>query len=176
MLIESAVGASWQVTMRGPSDLTGGDRRALEAMDDKGNGLERGFWFAEDSDDEWELAEDGVSMVKRPGRRQLSRAMLADQRDAMLTRLITGWSFEDKLPMPYHSGYLDSDELPIEAVEKILGVYAEVMERLRRGGPKERPATTVTSTSTSPESSATPQPGSPETTAAPASGSPATAA
>lgn len=176
MLIESADGASWQVTMRGPSDLTGGDRRALEAIEDKSNGLEKGFWFAENSDDEFELADDGLTMVKRPARRKLSRAMLAEQRDSMLERLITGWSFEDKLPMPYHSGYLDSDELPIEAVEKILGVYSDVLDRIRSGGPKAAPTTTGTSTSTSPESSAPPQPDSAPMTAGPASGSPATGA
>jgi hypothetical protein len=175
MRIESAVPGAWWVDMRGENELSGADRGALISIEDESNGLAAGIWFGDDGD-EYELAPDGVSMVKRPARRKVSRELITKQQTAMLARLITGWTWEDKLPMPYHTGYIDSPELPLEAAEKIMAAYDAVLERLRNGGPKETPGTTATSTSTSPESSTPPQPDSAPTTAAPASGSPATAA
>lgn len=168
-------GGSWRVEMRGESELTGADRRALEAVDDMVTGLDKGVWFGDDGS-EFQLSADGTSLIPRVARRMVSRETIALARDTMLARLITGWTWEDKLPMPYHTGYLDSDELPILAVEKIDKVLDDVMSRLRSGGPKEKPGTTATSTSTSPGSSPPPQPASALTTAVPASGSPATAA
>lgn len=166
---------SWRVDMRGENELTGADRKALEQVDDKTTGLDKGVWFGEGGA-EFQMSEDGTSLIPRPARRMVSRETLALARDTMLERLITGWTWEDKLPMPYHAGYLDSGELPIAAVEKIQEVLEDAMDRLRSGGPKEKPGTTATSTSTSPGSSAPPQPDSAPTTAVPASGSPATAA
>lgn len=168
-------GGSWRVDIRGENELTGGDRRALEEVDDKVTGLDKGVWFGDDGS-EFQMSADGTSLIPRPARRMVSRETIALARDTMLARLITGWTWEDKLPMPYHAGYLDSDELPIEAVEKIQEALDDAMTRLRSGGPKEKPETTATSTSTSPESSAPPLPDSAPTTAVPASGSPATAA
>ena len=175
MRIESAVPGAWWIQMRSSGELTGADRSALVTFEDKINGLEKGFFFG-DGEDEWELAEDGVSMVKRIARRPISREIINQQRDGMLERLITDWSFADAMPMPYHPGYLDREDMPLEAAERILATYEEVLDRIRTGGPKEKPETTATSTSTSPESSAPPQPDSVPTTAVPASGSPATAA
>jgi hypothetical protein len=175
MRIEGADGATWWVTMRGPSELTGADRKALIEIEDESSGLDKGIYFG-DGDDEWELAPDGVSMVKRVAHRKVSRELITRQQTAMLALLIGGWSFEDALPMPYHTGYIDSPVLPLEAIEKIMATYDAVLDRIRNGGPKETPETTATSTSTSPESSAPRQPGSVPTTAAPASGSPATGA
>ena len=174
MRIESADGA-WRVDMRGPAELTGGDRKALLEIEDESNGLAGGIWFG-DGDDEWELAPDGVSMARRVARRYVSRDLITRQQTAMLGRLITGWTWEDKLPMPYHTGYIDSPELPLEAVEKIMATYDAVLDRIRNGGPKESPATAGTSASTSAAESTSPPADSPLATAGPASGSPASGA
>jgi hypothetical protein len=165
---------SWQVEMRGPSQLTGADFRALQDIDDRVNGLDKGLWFGDDGD-EWELSPDGVSMVKRPGRRKVSRQILNEGRDVMLARLISSWSF-DSLPMPYQPGYLDSDALPLDAIEAIEKVRSDVLDRLRNGAPKEMPETTGDSSTTSKDDSTVPLPDSATTTAVPASGSAATAA
>jgi hypothetical protein len=164
--------SSWWVEMRGPSQLTGADFRALQDIDDRVNGLDKGIWFGNDGD-EWELSPDGVSMVKRPARRKVSRQILNEGRDVMLARLITGWSFAS-LPMPYQPGYLDSDDLPLDAIEQVEKVRSEVLDRLRNGAPKEKPATTGDSSNSSRDDSTAPLPDSPLTTAEPASGSPAT--
>jgi hypothetical protein len=168
-------GPGWRVDMRGPDELTGGDARALQDFDDQVVGLDKGVWFGDDGE-EWELSPDGVSLIRRPARRKVSRAGLDYSRTTMLARLITGWSFQEKMPLPYQAGYLDSDDMPLDASEAIEKTRGEVERRLRAGGPKEMPETTGDSSTTSKDDSTVPPPDSATTTAVPASGSAATAA
>lgn len=172
MKIESAEPGAWWVEMRGPDELSGADRRTLESFEDRATGLDKGIWSGDDGD--WEVSADGAAMIRRPARLKISRKHLTEQRDAMLARLITAWSFP--LALPYQPGHLDTDDMPLPATEKIIDIYGDVLERIREGGPKETPEPSGTSSSTSKDESTSPQPDSAPPTAEPASGSPATGA
>lgn len=171
MRLTARDGTSWHVDIRGPGELNGGDRRALEELDDERNGLAAGIWLssAEGDDDEYQVSEDGLSMVRRPQYREISRASLDVRRDLFTTRLVKGWSFD--LPVPPPPAALNNDCLPLEAVEAIERVLDQVADRIRNGGPKETPETTGHSATTSPDASAAPPPDSVPETAGPVSGS-----
>lgn len=168
----TAPDGSWWVELRGPTELNGADRRALEEVDDEINGLGKGIWLGDDGE-EFDLAPDGVTMVRRVARRKLSREILNRRRDALLSRLISNWSFAG-LPLPYQPGYLDSETMPLDAVNAIEKTLNEVRDRLSGDGPKE--SSSADSSTTSRESSAVPLTDSPQPTAAPPSGSAATGA
>jgi len=117
--------------------LTGGDRSAYQAVQDRLNGLDVGTEVEVEDDDGMEVSEDGLTMVPkaRPKEKvRLTRAWLTDLRDTVLGRVLTEWSFTD-LPLPYVPAHWD--ELPLEACEAIDTALKGVTDRLR--GPKAAP-------------------------------------
>jgi hypothetical protein len=148
---------SWHVIMRGPGELNGGDFKALQRIDDKVSGLDKGIWLGE-GDSEYEMSPDGLSMVKREARRHLSRATIDEAANIMLGRLVKDWSLSGSMPMPWQPTYLDSDDVPLEMAEAIRKALDDVSDRIRQGGPKETPETSPASATTSPGESTAPLP------------------
>ena len=125
------------IEMRGPEALTGGDLDAFAAV--------YAAVFAQDVEveDEDDSSDDGVSYVPKPkGEKRKVRvtmAMVAEQRDTMLSRLITGWSYD--LPLPYVAA--SRDLLPLAACRALDDAIKPHLKELRgTSGPKETTAGT----------------------------------
>jgi hypothetical protein len=138
MRVEDQAGG-WWIELRGPDQLFGADEDAFKAVYETAIGaidVEIG------DDDEMEVSPDGVSMTpKQPERRKIKvkLSMVNDQRDVLLSRLITGWSFED-IPLPYTA--LSRERLPLSVCKKLDEAISEHKRILQGKGPDPKEATT----------------------------------
>lgn len=128
------------IELRDPGKLNGGDKDAFDSVYEPA--------FAQDvpldGDDEPELSDDGTAM--RPKLRRTVRvtmAMVHEQRDILLGRLITAWSFTD-IPLPYQTA--SRELLPLDACQALEVAVRPHMEKLREAiGPKGKTGTTFIS-------------------------------
>jgi len=132
------------IEMRGPEALTGGDLDAFAAV--YAAAFDQDVEIEDEDDSAPEgmvLSDDGVSYVPKPkGEKRKVRvtmAMVAEQRDTMLSRLITGWSYD--LPLPYVAA--SRDLLPLAACRALDDAIKPHLKELRgTSGPKETTAGT----------------------------------
>jgi len=146
-------GGQW-VDLRGPDELTGADDDAFQRVYSAA--------FAQDveitdEDDQMEVSPDGVSMTPKAKPKRTIRVtmdMVAEQRDILLSRLITAWSFD--IPLPYNSA--SRELLPLAATRALNEAIKPHLAELRKSaGPKESPGTTPASSNGSKAPSASPQ-------------------
>ncbi len=132
------IGEHW-VEMRSADELTGGD------LDSWNQVYEPAFAQdveIEDEDEQPELSPDGVSVVPKPAKRtvRVTMAMVNEQRDVLLGRLITGWSYD--LPLPYT--VLSREKLPLPACLALTEALKPHLDALRGAtGPKAATAPTA---------------------------------
>lgn len=140
MRVEDPAGG-WWIELRGPDQLFGADEDAFKAVYEAAIGA----IDVEIGDDEMEVSDDGVSMQpKQPERRKVKvkLSMVNDQRDVLLSRLITGWSFED-IPLPYNAA--SREVLPLSVCKRLDEAIGEHKRILQGRGPDPKEATTPAS-------------------------------
>jgi len=136
MRIDLAEG-QW-IELRDPNRLNGGDKDAFDSVYEPA--------FAQDvsidgEDDSYELSEDGTGMRPKNKRTiRVTMAMVHEQRDILLSRLITAWSFTD-IPLPYQTA--SRELLPLDACRELEAAIRPHLEKLRETtGPKGKTGTT----------------------------------
>jgi hypothetical protein len=162
--------AAW-IDIRRPESLTGDDDDAWHKiyfevrMEDAEANLNEA---AAKADDAFEVTPDGTAMVpKKPRRVTVPKDMVRRQRDALIGRLITGWSYSEppwNLALPYTTAM--RGVLPLRACKAIDQAILPHVSEITSSGPKETPS--GSSTSTSPAESPSSHPAStaePPTTA-----------
>jgi hypothetical protein len=144
-------GPGWWADVR--DGLTGGDRKALQEVNDAANGLKDGLRVSDDGDP-YEVSPDGVSMVKRPALRIVSRDVLTRRRDVVLQRIVTAWS----LGGVYDGAVLDGgDDAPLDLVKALEKLADETGTELLSAGPKAAPTTDGSSSGARDESAILPE-------------------
>lgn len=158
-------GDNW-IDLRGPGELTGADDDAWQAVY-----AEVWAQAAEaevgDSGDGMEVSADGVSMTPKKRTVKVPADIVRRQRDALIGRLITAWSYEAEplaLPLPYTT--LSRERLPLAACKALDEAIRPHVEAIKGAGPKEQlpPASTTDgsgSANGSAEESPSPLPDSP---------------
>lgn len=142
MRVEDPAG-TWWIEIRGPDQLFGADEDAFKAVYESAIGA----IDVELGEDDMEVSSDGVTMRPRaPERRrvQVRLSMVNEQRDVLLARLITGWSFED-IPLPYTAA--SRELLPLTVCKRLDDAIAEHKRILQGAGPDPKEATTPASAS-----------------------------
>lgn len=148
MRVEIPGGDHW-VEMRSADELTGGD---LDAFSSVYEGAFARDVEIDDEDDEpgsqMELSPDGVSMVPKKASKRTVRVtmgMVNEQRDGLLGRIITAWSYSDapfELPLPYSA--LSRERLPLAACNALAEAVKPHLDALRGAtGPKAQTAPTA---------------------------------
>lgn len=124
------------VDLRGPAELSGADEDAFKSVYESALG---DFEIDLDLDEDMELSDDGVSMMPKKRKVKISLSLVNQQRDLLLSRLITDWSFAD-VPLPYTG--LSRERLPLAACKALDGAIAEHKRVLNGTGPDPKGETT----------------------------------
>jgi hypothetical protein len=135
--LKDGVATPYWVELRDAGALSGADEDAFKSVYDSVLG-----GLAVDLDEDMEVAEDGVSMTRKPRQVKVSLGMVNQQRDVLLTRLITDWSFTD-IPLPYTA--LSRERLPLPVCKALDAATAEHKQVLNASGPDPKGATTSAS-------------------------------
>lgn len=146
MRVDVAGTGHW-IEFRGPDELTIGDIDAFNVPFEE--------IFAAQATAGMEASDDGASL--RPAGAEITADHLRRRRDALLARVITGWSFTP--PMPYAAEKREG--LPAAAVPALVKVYDILTTAIGElDGPKETTADSGGSASTSPDESGSAPPDS----------------
>lgn len=143
-------GTEHYIEHRGPEELKVGDVDAYNAPIEE---VQVARVNASDDDDGTEVSEDGLTMVPKPRRVPPGAELTVDhirrRRDGLLSRVITGWSFQG-VPLPYSAA--SRAELPAVAFPALAEVYDTLGDAIQGlGGPKETTSpTSETETPTAP--------------------------
>lgn len=142
MRVEGPEG-SWWVELRDAGQLTGGDEDAWnKPLQDAVGAFDVAV---EDGDDGMEVSADGLTMRPRERRKvKVPVGFMDVRRDVLLSRLITGWSF-DHIPLPYAAAA--RSQLPLAVCRELDKATAAHREALDASGPDPKAATTATSLS-----------------------------
>ena len=136
--VKDGADAPYWVELRGPEALSGADEDAFKSVYESALGS-----LTVDLDEDMEMSEDGVSMVPKQRRKvQVSLGMVNQQRDILLTRLITDWSFAD-IPLPYTP--LSRERLPLAVCKALDAAIGDHKTVLNASGPDPKEATTSAS-------------------------------
>lgn len=145
MRIDVPGGDQW-IDLRSAEELTGAD-------DDAWQGVYTAIWAEraeldvnDDGSDGEEVSADGVSVVPRRHRVKVPPNVVQRQRDVLLARLITAWSYEAEpfsLPLPYTT--LSREKLPLAACKALDEAVKPHVKAITASGPKETTAPSGTS-------------------------------
>jgi hypothetical protein len=135
---EDVPGTGHWIEFRGPDELNIGDVDAYNSAFEE--------VFAETASAGMAVSDDGLTMSQGPVRPVITVDHLRRRRDAVLGRVITGWSFG--VPLPYTAE--KREDLPAAAVPALLSLYKTVTDAIDGlEGPKAQTETGSTSASTS---------------------------
>jgi hypothetical protein len=155
-------GGQW-AEMRSPDELTGGDKDAwLESMEFTDTDQE-----LPGQEPENPAVMPDPAQAKRRVKVRITMANLHKQRDMMLGRLITGWSYAD-IPLPYSRA--SRDRLPLSVCNALEEAVKAHVDALNGTGPDPKEETSFTSGSTSPDAAPTLLPDVPSAPSEPVSG------
>lgn len=152
MRIDVPGGDHW-IELRGPDELTGADDDAWQSVytaiwAERAEAEVNEAEVSEDTGDGMEVSADGVSMKPRRRTIKVPPNVVNRQRDILLTRLITAWSYEAEpfsLPIPYTT--LSREKLPLAAAKALDAAIVPHVEAIKGEGPKETPGGTSASVS-----------------------------
>jgi hypothetical protein len=165
-------GDNW-IELRGVDELTGADDDAWQAVY-AAVWAERAEQAVNDDDDDgMEMSGDGVSMVPKKRNVKVPPDIIRRQRDALLTELISNWSYtapdaKPYIPLPYTTA--SRKLLPLPACKILEETIRPHIQAITGSGPKGKTSATSTSGSED-ESPNSPQgsTGEPPITASPSS-------